>query len=49
MYFYNDMVYIVTTLGFDTITYMVQYTSSGYGIYGSETMRDEVCVGAVGN
>ena len=49
MYFYNDMVYIVTVRGYDTIIYMVQYTWSGYGIYSREEIKWEVCVGAVGN
>ena len=47
MYFYNDMVYIVTVRGYDTITYMVQYTWSGYGIYSREEIKWEVCVWAV--
>lgn len=49
MYFYNDMVYIVTVSGYGTIIYQVQYSSSGYGIYGKEQIQGEVCVWAVGN
>lgn len=49
MYFYNDMVHIVTVRGYDTIIYQVQYSSTGYGIYGKELIKGEVCVWAVGN
>lgn len=49
MYFYNDMVHIVTVRGYDTIIYQVQYSSTGYGIYGKELIQGEVCVWAVGN
>lgn len=49
MYFYNDMVYIVTVRGYDTIIYLVQYTWSGYGIYGKEEIKGETCVWAVWN
>lgn len=49
MYFYNDMVYIVTVRGYDTIIYLVQYSSSGYWIYSKEEIKGEVCVWAVGN
>ena len=49
MYFYNDMVHIVTVRGYDTIIYQVLYSSGGYGIYGKEEIKGEVCVWAVGN
>lgn len=49
MYFYNDMVYIVTTRWYDTITYMVQYSTSWYEIYSREEVKGETCVWAVGN
>ena len=47
MYFYNDMVYIVTTYAGNTITYQVQYSSWGYGIYGTEKIEWEICTWAV--
>lgn len=38
------MVHIVTVRGYGTIIYQVQYSSTGYGIYGKELIQGEVCV-----
>ena len=47
MYFYNDMLVIVTTKDYDTIIYQVQYTSTGYEIYSTEIKKGFTCYWAI--
>ncbi len=47
MYFYNDMLVIVTTKDSDTIIYQVQYTSTGYAIYSTEVKKGFTCYWAI--
>lgn len=47
MYFYNDMLVIVTTKDADTIIYQVQYTASGYVIYSTEVKKGFTCYWAI--
>ena len=47
MYFYNDMLVIVTTKDTDTIIYQVQYGSSGYSIFSTETKKWYTCYWAI--
>ena len=50
MYFYNDMVSVVTTKGSDTIIYQLQYEGAGiYTIYSKEDKLGFLCVGAIGD
>lgn len=43
MYFYNDMLVIVTTKDSDTIIYQAQYGTTGYSIYSTEVKKGFTC------
>lgn len=47
MYFYNDMLVIVTVKDTDTIIYQVQYWTGGYTIYSTEVKKGYICYGAI--
>lgn len=47
MYFYNDMLVIVTTKDSDTIIYQVQYGSTWYSIYSTEIKKGFICYWAI--
>ncbi len=47
MYFYNDMLVIVTTKDSDTVIYQVQYGTSWYTIYSTEVKKWFICYWAI--
>ncbi len=53
MYFYNDMLYVVTRLFNDTIIYSLQYVNNAwttaYSIYSTDINKGYTCLGAIGD
>lgn len=49
MYFYNDMLIIITTLGNDTITYQAQFDGTNYAIYSAEVKQGINAISATGD